>query len=51
MIKVTITLDTNDDNILGIKESITNDLEKYGDIKSVNVEKITGEQLKFQKNL
>ena len=35
------------DGLSGIKEAIANDLERYGDVKSVKVEEIQPEQMKF----
>lgn len=47
MLKITVIVDDQDDNIIGIKEAIANDLERYGDVKSVKVEEIQPEQMKF----
>ena len=38
MIKLTIQIDCPDSEILGAKEAIANDLEKYGDVRIVGFE-------------
>jgi len=45
MIELTIQIDCPEDEILGAKEAIMNDLEKYGDVKIADFAEIAPKQL------
>lgn len=45
-VKLTVTVEVVDDNIIGIKEAIANDLEKYGNVGYIHVEE--PEQIKLK---
>lgn len=48
MLIVTIHVDAPVGQAIGIKESIAMDLEKYGDVRVVDVKEVGNEQLKLQ---
>ena len=47
MLKITIFIDRPPGQAIGIKESIAQDLEKYGDVRVTEVAEIEPEQLRF----
>ena len=48
MIKLTIQIDCPEAEILGAKEAIMNDLEKYGDVKIIEFSEMPAEQMKLR---
>lgn len=48
MLVITLRVDAPSGSAIGVKEAIAQDLEKYGDVRVVEVKEILPEQLRMQ---
>lgn len=47
MIVISITVDTDDTNIIGIKEDLAMICERYGDVRKIDVKAVEPQQMRF----